>query len=52
MVNKARYIFESLIDQVYIEKALMEEFFRNLTVETIYFSDHDVVRIAIEKKPF
>ena len=27
----------------------MEEFFTNATVENIYFSDHDTVRIEIEK---
>ena len=33
---------------VYIKKALMEEFFTNVTVENIYFSDHDALRIAIQ----
>ena len=27
----------------------MEEFFTNTTAENIYFSDHDAVRIVIEK---
>ena len=27
----------------------MEEIFTNVTVENIYFSHHDVVRISIEK---
>ena len=27
----------------------MEEFSTNVTVEKIYFSDHDAVRIGIEK---
>ena len=27
----------------------MEEFFIDATVENIYFSDHDAVRIVIEK---
>ena len=38
MVNKPTHISRSL-----------EEFFTNVTVENIYFSDHDAVRIAIEK---
>ena len=49
MVNKPTHISRSLIDHVYIKKALMEEFFTNVTVENIYFSDHDAVRITIEK---
>ena len=49
MVNKPTHISRSLIDHVYIKKALMEEFFTNVTVENICFSDHDAVRITIEK---
>ena len=40
----------SLIDYVYIKKSLMEEFFTNVTVENICFSDYDAVRIIILKK--
>ena len=46
MVNKPTRISGSLIAYVYIKKALMEEFFTNVTVENIYFSDYDAVRIA------
>ena len=49
MVNKPRHIFGYLIDHVYVKKSLIEEIFTNATVESIYFSDHDTVRIAIEK---
>ena len=49
MVNKLTHISGSLIDHVFIKKDLMEEFFTNATVENIYFSDHDAVRILIEK---
>ena len=49
MVNKPTHISGSLINHVYIKKALMEKFFTNVTVENIYFSDHDAVRIAIHK---
>ena len=38
-----------MIDHVYVKKTLMEEFFTNLTVGNSYFSDHDAVRIVIEK---
>ena len=48
-VNKPTHISGSLIDHVYIKKALMEEFFTNVIVENIYFSDHDAIRIAIHK---
>ena len=48
MVNKPTHISGSLIDHVYIKKALMEEFLTKVTVKNIYFSDHDAVRIAIE----
>ena len=49
MVNKPTHISGPFIDHVYIKKALMKEFFTNVTVENIYFSDHDTVRIAIHK---
>ena len=49
IVNKATHISGSLIDHVYVKKTLMEEFSINLTVENIYFSDHDAVRIVIDK---
>ena len=49
MVNKPTHISGSLIDYVYIKKALMEEFFTNVTAENIYFSDHDALRITIQK---
>ena len=37
------------MDYVYIKKALIEEVSANATVENIYFSDYDAVRIVIEK---
>ena len=49
MVNKPTYISRFLIDHVYIKKSLTEEFFTNATVEKIYFSDHNALRIIIEK---
>ena len=49
MVNKPTHIYGSLIHHVCIKKALMEEFFTNVTVENIYFSDHDAIRTAIHK---
>ena len=49
MVNKPRDISGSLIDHVYIKTTLMKELFTNATLEKIYFSDHDAVRIIIEK---
>ena len=49
MVNKPTHISESLIDHTYIKKTLMEEFFTNAAVEYIYFSDHDGVKIIIQK---
>ena len=49
MVSKQTHISGSLIDHVYIEKAVMKEFFTDVTVGNICFSDHDAVRIAIDK---
>ena len=49
MENKPTHISGSLIDHVYIKKASMEDFLTNVTVENAYLSDHDAVRIAIEK---
>ena len=49
MVNKPTHISRSLIDHAYIKKILTEEFFTKATVENIYFSDHDGVRIITEK---
>ena len=49
MVNKPPCISGSLIDHVYIKKTLIAEFSIKTTVENIYFSNHDVIRIANEK---
>ena len=49
IVNKPTHLFGSLIDHVYIKKTLMEEFSANATIENVYFSDHDAIRIVIEK---
>ena len=49
MVNKPTHISGSLIDHVYIEKTLIEEFSSNILVENIYISDQDALRIVIEK---
>ena len=48
MVNKPTHIYGSVIDHIYIKKTLMEEFSINVTVENIYFSGHDPLRIAIK----
>ena len=49
MVNIPTHICGSLINHVYIKKTLIEEFSANATVENIYFSDYDAIRIVIEK---
>ena len=58
MLNKSIHISRSLIDDVCIKKAWMEEFFNNVIVENIYFLDHflnnfnifsSVVNMAIER---
>ena len=43
-------MYGSLIDHVYIKNDLMEEFSTNKTVKNILLSDHDAVRMAIDKK--
>ena len=49
MVNKPAHMSGFLVDYVYINKALMEKFSTDVTVENIYFSDYGAVRIAIHK---
>ena len=49
MINKPTRISGSLVDHVYIKNSLIEESFTNETVENICFSNHDAVRIIIEK---
>ena len=49
MVNKPTNISESLTEHLSIKKTFMEEFFINATVENIYFSHNNAVRIVIEK---
>ena len=49
MANKVTHISEFLIDHIYIRKTMMTEFSINATVENIYFSDHDAVRIVIKQ---
>ena len=48
MVDKPTDISGFLIHYVYIKNASMEEILTNVTVENIYFSHHDAVRISIE----
>lgn len=50
IMNKPTLISAILIDYVSIEKTLIENFSPIITVEHIYFSDHEVLRIVIEKK--
>ena len=52
MVNNPKLLSGSLVDHVYIKNSLMKECFVNTTVENIYFSDHDAVRLIIEKNAF
>ena len=49
MVNKSTYISGSLIDHVDIKKTMMTEFSINATLENIYFSDYDAIKIEIEQ---
>ena len=49
MENKPAHISGSLIDHVCILRTLLEEFSTNVSVENIYFSDHNALRIVIEK---
>ena len=49
MINKSTHISGSLIDHVYIKKTLMENFFTNVSVGNVYFSDHGAVRITVHK---
>ena len=49
ILNKPTHISGSLTDHVYIKKTWMYEFSINVTVENIYFSNHDALRIVIEK---
>ena len=49
VVNEPTHIFESQIDHVYINSALLEELHTKAIIQNIYFSDHDVVRIVFQK---
>ena len=48
MVNKSTYVSGSLIED-YIRRALIQTFFTNLTLQHIYFSVHDAVKIVSNK---
>ena len=49
IVNKRTHIYDELIDHVYINKNVVEEFFTDVIVEKNCCSDHDAVRIGINK---
>ena len=49
MVNKPTHISGSLIDHVHIKITLMKEFSINVTVEDIYFLDHNTLKIVTEE---
>ena len=49
IVNRPTHISGSLLDHVYIKKILFETFNVSCTVEAVYFSDHDAVKIVLSK---
>ena len=49
VANETRHISGSQIDHVY-KSALLEEFYIKAIVQNIYFSDHDAVRIILQKR--
>ena len=51
MINKPTHISGSFIAHAYVMliSCLMDELFTNATVGKIYFSDHDAVRVIIER---
>ena len=49
IVNKPTHISGFLLHFVNIKRALMEEFLIDVFVENMHFSDHDAVRIGIDK---
>ena len=49
IVNKPKRITESLIDYICIKQILTVEFSIITIAENIYFSNHDPIRIVIEK---
>ena len=48
VANETRHISGSQIDHVY-KSALLEELYIKAIVQNIYFSDHDAVRIILQK---
>ena len=49
VVHEETQISRSQIDQVCINKGLLEEFHENDIVQNLYFSNYDAVRIAFHK---
>ena len=48
LTNEPTHISGSLLDHVYIKKALLKEFRVNCIVKNIFISDHDAVRIILK----
>ena len=49
VVHEETQISRSQIDQVYINKGLLEEFHENDIVQNLYFSNYDAARIVFHK---
>ena len=52
IVNTPTHIDGSLLDHIYLKKQLVSDFDFSSTVKSIFFSDHDVVKVKITKKQF
>ena len=50
VVDSPTHISGSLIDHVYVLKSLLNDVNVNCVVKNIYFSDHDAVKISLERK--
>ena len=49
LVLEATHIGGSILDHAYVKKSLLGHFSIIVNVESIFFSDHETVRIAIQK---
>ena len=50
IVSEPTHLAGSLLDHVYIKKPLLDLFFIDCNVETLYFTDHDACRLVMKNK--
>lgn len=50
LVEETTHIGEALLDYIYIKNTILEKFDMDVLISSVYFSDHDAVRVKLSNK--